>query len=254
RWGRISTASSWGWFDPRLHPFAPGAQPTTPPRRENGRTVLGNWMIAMHFGDQQVTASGVLERRLVVGGFLATLDPPPDGLEVNIGQGPIPALLLRAPAGVPVMVQGADGLPFLRLDASGVYANPRSRSFQETSAFAGARRQADGWARVGEAGSVSWTEPRLAYEADRPPDVVVKAERTAELGRWRIPVTVDGKDGDLTGTIIWVPAKNAAGLGRGSGGGGLPPWVWPVGVLGVVIAAGVGARARTRARAAASAE
>ena len=237
RWLKISATSAWGWFEPRLHPFAPGAQPSAPPRQENGRLVLADWTIGMRYNDRPVTVAGVLAREPQLGSFQATLDAPPDGLQVAIGQGPVPALLLKTPRGVPVTVQGADGLPFLRVDDTGAYANPASRSFRETSAFANGPRRGDGWARVGGPGAVSWTDPRLAYAADRPPEVVVKAERTALLGRWQIPITVAGQNRNLTGTILWLPAGARPGLDGGNGG--IPPWVWPLGALAAVVAGGL---------------
>jgi hypothetical protein len=236
-WAKISATSAWGWFEPRLHPFAPGAQPSAPPRQESDRTVLADWTIGMRYDGRPVTVAGVLAREPQLGSFQTTLDALPDGLQVAIGQGPVPALLLKTSPGVPVTVRGADGLPFLRVDDTGAYANPASRSFRETSAFANGPRQADGWARVGGPGAVSWTDPRLAYSADRPPAVVVKAERTALLGRWQIPITVGGQATNLTGTILWVPVGATPGLGGGKGG--FPAWGWPLGALAVVVAGGL---------------
>ena len=191
-----------------------------------------------------MTAAGVLERRPVLGSFRATLDRPPDGLEVSIGQGVVPALLLRVSAGRSVTVLGADGVPFLRLDERGVYANPESRSFRDNLSFADFPRQRDGWARVGQAGSATWSEPRLAYSADRPPEVVARAQRSADLGQWRIPVTIDGKGGALSGTITWVPTAMTLDRNEGGGIGRL----WPAVVVAALIAAGVVARRRRPSR------
>jgi hypothetical protein len=241
RWQSLSKEPSWGWFDRRVHPFDPDEPPPAPLREEADRTVLAEWTIPMRYGDQSVNARGVLARQRILGGFRATLDPPPDKLTVSVGQGAVPAVLLRTAEGIPVTVEGSDGLPFLRLTSDGVHANSRSATFRENPRFADLPRDSDGWARVGEPGSISWADPRLAYEADRPPAVVARAERTADLGRWRIPVTVDGKATALTGRILWEPAGTDPV--RGSGGGA-PTWIWPVVGGGVLLAVAVVARRR----------
>lgn len=245
RWQELSKDSAWGWFDPRVHPFDPGAPAPAPVREEEERTVLADWTIPMRYGSQDVSVRGVLARQKALGGFRTTVDPPPEGLTAAIGQGAVPALLLRVAEGASATVEGVDKVPFLRLDSGGAYANSRSRTFRENPKFAVFPVDRDGWARVGEPGSVTWQDPRLAYEADRPPAVVARAERTAELGRWRIPVTVDGRAAALTGRIEWVPAGTDP-LGTRSDGGG-DAWRWPV--LGVgaalVVALLVARRRRT---------
>ncbi len=242
RWQALTKDSAWGWFDQRVHPFDPDAPPPAPVREEAERTVLADWAIPMRYGTQAVSARGVLARQKVLGGFRTSVDPTPEGLIAAIGQGLVPAMLLRVAEGSSATVEGADGVPFLRLNSGGAYANTRSRTFRENPRFADFPLGRDGWARVGEPGSVTWQDPRLAYAADRPPTVVARAERTADLGAWRIPVTIDGRAAALTGRIEWVPAGTNPVR---AGGGDDNRWRLPVlGVGAVLVVALVLARRR----------
>ncbi|MGQ0465311.1 MAG: hypothetical protein ACT4QG_08310 [Sporichthyaceae bacterium] len=243
RWRELSKDAAWGWFDQRVHPFDPDEAAPAPLREEDERTVLADWTIPMRYGDQAVDVRGVLARQKARGSFQATLEPQPDGLNAGIGQGLVPAVLLRVADGSSATVEGGDGVPFLRLEASGAFANTASRTFRENPRFADFAVGRDGWARVGEPGSVTWLDPRLAYAADRPPAVVERAERIADLGAWRIPVTVDGRPGALTGRIQWVPA----GTNPLRTNGNEHRWLWPVLGLSAVLVVVLVARRRRSA-------
>jgi hypothetical protein len=198
----------------------------------------------MRYGNEPVAVTGTLRRDPVLGGFIAGLDPPPAGLQVSVGQGPIPALLLVAPPQREVVVVGSDGQDFLRLDARGVFANTASPEFAQNPNFGARTGSAQGWVRVGAPGRILWQDPRLTYRADRPPEVVIRAERVADLGTWTIPLRVDGQPATLHGSLTWVPA----GTRPVSAGGSGPPWsaLGMVAALGAVLA-GIALLARRRA-------
>jgi hypothetical protein len=236
-WLRLGKEANWGWFEPRLHPFQPGTEPAT-------TGVLATWRVGMRYGNEPVAVTGTLRRDPVLGGFIAGLDPPPAGLQVSVGQGPIPALLLVAPPQREVVVVGSDGQDFLRLDARGVFANTASPEFAQNPNFGARTGSAQGWVRVGAPGRILWQDPRLTYRADRPPEVVIRAERVADLGTWTIPLRVDGQPATLHGSLTWVPA----GTRPVSAGGSGPPWsaLGMVAALGAVLA-GIALLARRRA-------
>lgn len=246
RWVPLSKGESWGWFEPRLHPFEPGTEPAAGAEPSGDLTT---WQVGLRYGSQSVRVDGVLERRTVTGSFFAQPDPRSDGLAVTVGQGSTPAVLLVASAGQRVAVEGRDGKPFLRLDDTGAFANTGSTSFRDnpdfTDAALGKRGQKDqtGWVRIGAPGRIRWLDPRLQYEADRPPTVVERAAQPAQLARWEIPVTVDGAAAPLRGTLSWVPSGATVSP---AGDGSDFPWV-PVAV-GAVVALGGAALALSRGR------
>lgn len=240
RWVHLGKDDSWGWFEPRLHPLEPGTEP-------QGGSDVAAWQVGLRYGAQPVQVVGALERRTVTGSFFVQAEPRTDGLSVSIGQGSTPAVLLVAPPQQRVEVVGRDGRPFLRLDAAGVSANTASASFRDNPEFLAAAGQRQGWIRVGAPGRARWLDPRLQYSADRPPAVVERAGRPAQLGRWEIPVTVNGAAAPLQGTLSWLPVASALP----AEGGDRLPWA-PMAAGTAVVLAGIGlAVSRSRARPAA---
>ncbi len=252
RWVQVSEGDSWGWFERRLHPFAPGAEPGGGrPGETAEREVLASWEVGMRYGDRPVTAAGVLERRPVLGTFRATADPVRAPLRVSVAQGQLPALLLVAPDGATTTVMGSDGAPFLRVGRRGVTANSASPQFRDNPRFQTSPPGRDGWVQVSEGSSATWVDSRLSYRADRPPDDVVESAEITQLGRWSIPVTVDGQQRTLSGAIEWIPSAEAAALvGAQRPDSGFP---WAMAALGVgalaLLAAVGGLALRSRQRA-----
>jgi hypothetical protein len=224
RWVRLSAGDEFGWFEPRLHPATPGTEPNGP--------VVSQWTVRMRWGSRPVAVTGTLDREAVTGTFVADPGPRRDDLQVTVAQGRVPALLLVAPPGRTVVVVGLDGKDFLRLDATGARANTESRSFRDNVDFTDQAEGKHGWIKVGEPGRVRWLDTRLQYSADRPPLVVEREHKTAELGRWTIPLRVDGISTQLAGTISWLPNNT---LPQRGGGGGLR---WAT-ASGVAVATGV---------------
>ncbi|WP_019875325.1 hypothetical protein [Sporichthya polymorpha] len=243
KWVRLSREGSWGWFEPRMHPFEPGREPATGADPE-----LTTWQVGLRYGERHVRVEGALERRTVTGSFLAQPDPRSDGLTATVAPGSVPAILLVAPSERRVEIAGRDGKPFLRLRPNGAFVNTDSVSFRDNPDLLDAVGRRTGWVRVGEPGRVRWLEPRLQYSADRPPEVVERAARPAELGRWEVPLTVDGTAAPLTGTLTWIPANTAPSALGGDAGSSFP-WL-PVLVGGAVVlgAGGLVAVSRGRAR------
>jgi hypothetical protein len=142
RWEQVSADDAWGWFDPRLHPFEPGKEPSARPvpKGVRGEAVIADWQIPMRYGTQDASANGALERRPLDGAFRATVAAPPAGLTAVVAQGSPPALLLRAPAGTAVVVTGVDGVPFLRINSDGAFANGPAAALAATRSWWPGRR------------------------------------------------------------------------------------------------------------------
>jgi hypothetical protein len=216
RWVPLSQGDSWGWFERRLHPLDPDRARPVAVGDVSQRQVLASWQVDMRYGDDPVTAVGVLERRPITGTFRATVDaaadPRDDQLGVTIGQGPVPAIQLQVPPDRTATVGGSDGVPFLRIDPAGIVVNPASVHYQDNPQFHSFPAGPDGWLRIADTPPVTWLDSRLRYPADRPPDDVAAGEDVVPLGRWSIPMTVDGAQRTLTGGIEWVPSAVAAAM------------------------------------------
>jgi hypothetical protein len=210
RWVALANGGEFGWFEPRLHPAAPGTEAKT--------GVVSQWQIGMRLGTTPMTVSGTLERRAVTGSFIPSVDGRDDGLQVSVVPGRVPAVLLVAPPERKIVVVGADGKDFLRLDSSGAYASTESPNFRDNLDFVDRAGGKSGWVKVGEAGRVRWLDTRLQYAADRPPTVVERAGKRADLGRWEIPLRADDQAGALSGSINWVPIEAIGAPGGGSSG------------------------------------
>jgi hypothetical protein len=224
-WVRLSKTDSFGWFDPRLVPATSAAAPAD--------GVVSRWTVGMRLGSTPVAVAGTIERHAVTGSFVASVDPAP-GVVVTVTQGRVPALLLVAAPRQQVVVVGSDGRDFLRLDPKGAWANTTSRSFRDNVDFTDRAGGRTGWVKVGEPGRISWLDTRLQYAADRPPAVVERQGRTAELGRWSIPVRIDGAPAHLTGSITWLPITALPAKDRGG---------FPVAAAGTASAAVLGVAA-----------
>ena len=241
RWVRISSGSSWGWYDHRLHP-----EQVRAPADEDRPARLSDFEVPLRYGDQQVAVRGRVDFRPLLGGFLVSADPAPTGLTVQALPGRLPGVFLSAQPGVQVAVEGRDGEPFLRITDAGVEVNVRSRTHVEDRA---ARGQAvdppatePRFELLGpRARSWTWLDTRLRYPADLPPQPALGADGPTRLQTWELPAEVDGRPAPLTGAISWVPEASAAASVRGeqaeaAGRSRLP---YALGTAAVVLAAAV---------------
>lgn len=233
RWGRVSTEPAWGWFDHRLHPTDVSGTLDDIERP--------TFEIPMRYGGRPLVVRGHLEQRTTTPAFGARLTAAPDastGLTVQLASGRAPALFARYDGDGEVVVDGAEGEPFLRLSSAGAEVNRRSGTW----AFTAQARQEDlggldvdptaapDWHLVDPSPSYAWLDPRAVIE-----DV---GEETVQR-RWTVPVTVDGSAEEIAGLSVAtvVPLAEAAGLDDDR-----PGWLVPFVVLaavGTVAVAGV---------------
>lgn len=212
RWRKVSTGSDWVWFDHRLHPDPiTTVDPTTTTR-------AGEWEIAVRYGGRRSLIRGHREVGPVLGVFSVTADAAPHGLAVTALAGRLPGLFLTDPAGLPVVVFGSDGKPFLRLGPHGAEVDEGSPSWAEDLRSRGEQvplvASRPRWRKLAATPTMSWLDPRLSYGAPAPPDPT----RAADLRRWEVPMTVQGRAASLTGLIRWVPAESAVAASRDGGG------------------------------------
>lgn len=231
RWAHVSAGSTWSEFDHRVRPDV-----TVPPdARRNGRKrVLAVWSVPLRYGGKPAAVSGHVLFSPIRGGLAVAVTRAPAGLVASPLQGELPGLFLRVPADRRVVVEGRDGLPFLRFADGVVEANTASASWREDQRARGRIVTGSGWVTVGRGTTYSWLDARLRYPADEPPADQVR--RRSVVRRWSVPVSVAGTAAALEGTVTWVPRATAlAQVGRGMPASRVP-WQPLAGAAGALAA------------------
>ena len=213
-WAKVAADPSWGWFDHRLHPENVVLPPEVAEAGEPAR--LARWTVPVRWRGEERAFTGAIVYRPLRGSVLAEMVMPPDvrGLTIAVLQGRVPGLFLENGTGETVVVQGADGEPFLRFNDKGVQANRHSPSWL-------AARRADAgdlsvelidpslppdWERVSQVPRFGWVEPRAAYPEEEPPEDVIAARDRTTLLEWAVPMDVGGERVVATGHTLWDPA------------------------------------------------
>ena len=145
---------------------------------------------------------------------LARITHVPGGLRVRMVDGDL-RLWMSVPAATPVTVLDDQGGRYLRFTARGVYANQSSPMFYldlnppVTPSLTLTRRTAPSWHLVTRGHSYMWHDGRIAALADdlSPPGARV-------LGRWAVPLLVDGRAETIGGVLVHRPRPSLA-------------WLWP---------------------------
>ena len=206
RWVQVSRGSSWGWYDHRLHP--PGLDAPADDRRE---VRLAQWTVPLQYGGRPVEVRGAVLFRPLLGSFLVTADPAPEGLVVQALPGKLPGLFLSNPERLPVTVLGRDGEPFVRFGDRGVEVNVVSRTHVEDRQARGMPAGPPGPVPRFElvapgATSYTWLDARLRYPQETPPADVLQAQGPTVVDEWQVPLTgATTGQAALTGDVQWVP-------------------------------------------------
>ena len=133
-------------------------------------------------------------------------------------------LWLRADRGATVSVAGAEGEPLLRFDRRGVFVNVRSLTAAADRVGSVHRRVAldpgapPSWLRLTAGHAFLWHDHRL--HALEP---LAQGRGAGVVGRWAIPVRIDGRQSAVRGDLVYEPAG--------------PVWPWVL--IAVVLAAAV---------------
>jgi len=151
--------------------------------------------------------------------YMARVGHVPAGLEARVVNAYL-NLWLQAPSRAHVTVLDFQGAPWVRFSRSGVAVNHNSVEYYLSQVPVPAatpkglnRETAPHWVQVSSGHAYAWREGRLHALA-----TVALAPGQSYVGRWKIPVVVNGRPATITGGI-WH---------RG------PPsfvWFWPVIVL-----------------------
>ncbi|HWD06334.1 MAG TPA: hypothetical protein VG674_28225 [Amycolatopsis sp.] len=251
QWLRLSGKSGWAWAEPRLDP--PIAQNQAGGNRglanlQQGQP-LATWDIGLKQGDQQYTVHGTLERRQP-GRLRSEVDSLPDGLTADVIESQVPQVQLTARPGKVVEVIGGDGLPFIRMTRQGALGRTASADYQNSMRALGLPpATGQDWVPMVDSGptKATWADFRLMYTGQPP---ATSGTDPVVVKRWRIPVTVDGKPGEISGTTRWEPVvlgpdQPAVAPAKSVGAGG---WLIAGGVTLALVAGYVLARRRSAAR------
>ena len=177
---------------------------------------------------------------------VTAITPETDGVTVTVLNND-DRLELHNTSGKDVVIAGYEDEPYARVAADGtVEVNTNSKAYYlnddrygdvEVPAGLGSEPK---WKRLSGAGRFEWHDHRMHWMSrSRPPQVEDEGKRT-HIFDWKVPITVAGAQGQIAGTLDWVPLP----------GGGLPTGlIWGTAIVLILVCAGVFAIRRRRATA-----
>jgi hypothetical protein len=155
----------------------------------------------------------------VASSYVAKLGQVPPGLHAKVVDGDL-RMWLEAPPSATVVVRDYRGAPYLRFSRSGVEVNENSAMYYLNQTPVAATPPTNlspstppSWHRVTAAHAYSWHDGRLHALAS-----VAISPGTSYVGRWSIPLRVDGTPASLSGTVWHAPDASIV-------------WFWPIVVL-----------------------
>jgi len=126
-------------------------------------------------------------------------------------------LLLRNDSGEDVVVEGYSKEPYVRLDADGtVLVNENSEAFYINEERDGQVDVPDGvdskgeprWKEVSKTGTYEWHDHRMHWMSEGDPEQVEDKDVRTKVFDWKVPLTVDGRQGAIAGTLFWTPTDS----------------------------------------------
>lgn len=199
-----------------------------PPGRESrpARRFLRSTAVALILlGAVPAVASAHGPINPVASDYLATITHVPAPLQTKVVDGDL-RLWLRSPAPMTVVVLDYNGAPYLRFDARGVQVNLNSSMYYlnqtppEVPPTNLTRATPVRWQAVSGGHQYEWHDGRLHALA-----AVAVTPSTRYVGRWEIPLLIDGRLASLSGSVFHRHAPSIL-------------WFWPIAVLfGCVVAA-----------------
>jgi hypothetical protein len=127
-------------------------------------------------------------------------------------------LLLQADRGHSVVVEGYSEEPYARIDADGtVSVNTDSQAYYLNQERDGQVEPPDGvdskgepaWKEVSRTGRFEWHDHRMHWMSDGDPEQVKDKDVRTKVFDWKVPVEIDGRSGDIAGTLFWTPVPGS---------------------------------------------
>jgi len=156
--------------------------------------------------------------------YLARITHLPRGLDAKVVDGDT-RLWLRVPTRQTVVVRDYAGGPYVRFAASGVFVNVNSAMYYlnqipaELPPAQVSPKVAPRWRQVSGGHSYEWHDGRLQALAS-----IAIAPGTRYVGRWSIPITVDGQLNPISGDVLHFENPSIV-------------WFWPIAVLLICVIA-----------------
>jgi hypothetical protein len=166
--------------------------------------------------------------------------PAAEGLTVRVIEAGT-ALQLTNHSGRTVQVLGYTGEPYLEIRPDGAHHNLRSPTTYQNLDPTGATPVPDradpeappDWERINDTPVARWYDHRVNWQGTDPPRVAGDPGTRVRVLEWSVPLRLDGRRGQITGTLDWVAPPS--------------PWPWWLGVaLGAAAVAALGLLAHTR--------
>jgi hypothetical protein len=126
-------------------------------------------------------------------------------------------LLMENFSGKPVVIMGYDDKPYARVLADRtVQVNTNSPAYYlngDRTASATVPKglpAAPSWKTESRSGRFEWHDHRMHWMGTQdPPQLKNKSKRT-HIDDWRVPITVGGTPGKISGTLTWVPISGGS--------------------------------------------
>jgi hypothetical protein len=196
---------------------AAGAESRRPTgvRRAAGTVLVA--LLALAAAPGQAAAHGPVAP--VATSYLARIGQVPAGLDAKVVDGYV-RMWLSVPSTQTVLVLDYRGAPYLRFDRAGVQVNQNSSMYYLNQTPVAATPPADlnahtpaDWHQAGGGHSYEWHDGRLQALAS-----VVLTPGTNYVGRWSIPLVVDGRRSAISGGLYHRDDPSIV-------------WFWPIVVL-----------------------
>jgi hypothetical protein len=130
------------------------------------------------------------------------------------------AVLLHNTSGKDVLVLDYKNppQPYVELKADGtVRVNTNSEAYylnedrQGETAVPKGLGSEPAWKEISNSGRYQWHDHRMHWMgASDPPNLEDKGNRTVIYDNWVIPIKVGGTDGEISGTLTWVPTEDSS--------------------------------------------
>jgi hypothetical protein len=150
--------------------------------------------------------------------LITAISPKVPGLSVQVLQFS-DRLQLRNRTGRTVSIEGYEGEPYARVQASGtVEVNKHSPAYYLNQSFYGnvtvpsfaTAKAAPQWSVVDRTGQFEWHDHRIHWMSPvLPPQVKDKGKRTL-IFDWHVPIAVAGAHGTVAGQLFWTPESSSA--------------------------------------------
>lgn len=150
---------------------------------------------------------------------LGAMPPELTGVRVEVHRTVAAQLVLHNPTEHTIEVLDPEGVAFLRIGPRGTEGNLAARAWYTTyapgmKAPEASLDAAPRWVHARAEPTFGWFEPRIDATDVRVPPLLSEAGRAAELGRFEIPLRVDGHPVVLGGAFRFEPAAGGAYASR----------------------------------------